>query len=276
MAGTRWKKLFSRAWFKRIWVVQEFKRGRSPVFQCGQKTFSWDTASDILQKLWTSEDSVCKKHVKLLGEVGKIVSMAATRADLPPITLMNISHAACSFVQMLRVYGGCQATEPRDKIYGLLGLSDAFSFSGGNPPAIDYTKPVNDVYTDWARFLIKTPRALDILYMSPRMQRHSDLPSWVPDWRNAPNNLWLTLDVFKGSFKYDRPSEIVLDPVPYFNNYGRYLSIQGFVIITIKNDFTFSDPDIKFIASKLDSRPGVELVNSFLTMGCKLKNAPGK
>jgi hypothetical protein len=268
--------LFSRAWFKRIWVVQEFKRGRSLVFQCGNQSFNWDTAVVVMQQWCMSVNSIGQKHVKLLGEIGKVVSMASTRLDVPLDNSVDTHQAAGHLVRILRVYGGSQATEPRDKIYGLLGLSDAFAFPGCNPPAIDYSRPIEDVYRDWARFLIETQKVLDLLYISQRMEHDPNLPSWVPDWRKARHDLLLTLDVFQSSFKYTGPRVSVFDRVPYFHTDGRYLSIQGFVIITLNESFTFSDPDLNFIRSKLSSRPQIELLRACLMMGCKLKNMRGR
>jgi hypothetical protein len=268
--------LFSRAWFKRIWVVQEFKRARNPIFQCGHKSFEWDTTGAGLRDLWTSGDSINRKHVKLLGEIGKVVSMASTRILLPTERNIGTRQAAGHLVKVLRVYGACQATDPHDKIYGLLGLSDSFSFPGCNPPAIDYTKSIEDVYRDWARFLIESQGTLDLLYISQRMEHYSKLPTWVPDWREARHDLLLTLDVFQSCFKYAGPrGGGGGDPTPHFDADGRYLSIQGFVVTVVKEEFMFSDPDPKFISSKLSSRPQMELLQACLMMGCKLKNAPG-
>jgi Heterokaryon incompatibility protein (HET) len=269
--------LFSRTWFKRIWVVQEFKRARNPVFQCGHKSFEWDSAGAGLYELWTSGQSINRTHVKFLGEIGKVVSMASTRIHLPTESNIGTRQAAGHLVKMLRVYGACQATDPHDKIYGLLGLSDSFSFPGCNPPAIEYTKSIEDVYRDWAIFLIETQGTLDLLYISQRMEHDSKLPTWVPDWRKARHDLLLTLDVFQSCFKYAGPQGGGGggDPTPHFDGDGRYLSIQGFVVTVVKEEFMFSDPDPKFISSKLSSRPQTELLQACLMMGCKLKNAPG-
>lgn len=107
------------------------------------------------------------------------------------------------------------------------------------------------------------------------MEHDPKLPTWVPDWRKARHDLLLTLDVFQSSFKYVGSQGGDLDPTPRFDADGRCLSIEGFVVIVLKEDCLFSDPDPKFIASKLNSRPQMELLQACLMMGCKLKNAPG-
>jgi Heterokaryon incompatibility protein (HET) len=268
--------LFSRAWFKRIWVVQEFKRGREIFFQCGKKSFNWDDAGLALKEFWSPGHSVDQKYIRLLGEIGKVVSMASTRVDLPTNGSVESEEAAKYLVRMLRVYGGCQATKPHDKIYGLLGLSNIFSFSGHNPPAINYSISVENVYIDWAHFLIKTQKSLDLLYITQRMEHDPALPSWVPNWRTARHDLSLTLDVFCSSFAYNGPKGESYDTSLNIDHARKILSVKGFVITTLSRSCMFFDPDPKFISTKLSSQPQKTLLHSCLMMGCKIQNAPGK
>jgi hypothetical protein len=264
--------LFSRPWFSRIWVLQEFKRARNPIFQCGQALFSWNGMRVALQKLSSLDLQVGRTHVRLLGEIGKAVSMDLTREDLPADANIDPVHAAHYLVRMLRIYGGCQATEAHDKIYGLLGLSDIFCFHKANPPNIDYNRNIRDVYTDWARFLISTQNTLDLLYVSQRMLHDPSLPSWVPDWRTARHDLLLTLDVFQSVFRYRSPLRPSYDTALKFDETGRLLIVNGCVLVTFNPGFLFFEPNPKFIESKLKWVPRKDLLLECLAMGCRLKN----
>jgi hypothetical protein len=71
-----------------------------------------------------------------------------------------------------------KAGDPRDKIYGLMGLAD--------PDIIpDYSKSSSEVFIDFAACYISRGDSeiltfAGIGFESPRM---NDLPSWVPDWQ---------------------------------------------------------------------------------------------
>jgi hypothetical protein len=267
--------LFSRPWFSRIWVLQEFKRAKNPIFQCGKASFRWDDTGDALREFWETGRDIGPKHVKLLGELGKVVSMASTRVEVPVGSNFDTEHAARDLVRMLRVYGGCKATIPHDKVYGLLGLSDSFSFPTEHPPAISYNHDVRTVYAEWARFLISSQQSLDLLYVCRRMLHDPTLPSWVPDWRTARHDLLLTLDVFRASFKYANANTKESDRSLTFDEDGRLLIVKGFVIETFNPGFRFFPVQPDFITSKLSSTPRKELLRACLMMGCKLKNSTG-
>lgn len=70
-----------------------------------------------------------------------------------------------------------EASDPRDKLYALLGL-----VAEQNPGSIiaDYGKPVQSVFTDFATAYLLSSR-LDI-FAGVSSQRMAGLPSWVPDW----------------------------------------------------------------------------------------------
>ncbi|KAE9368056.1 HET-domain-containing protein [Stipitochalara longipes BDJ] len=70
-----------------------------------------------------------------------------------------------------------QATDPRDKIFGLLGLAPDAAELGIKA---DYKKEVNEVFTDTAKTLLQN-HFTDVLSWC-RFPK-PDLPSWVPDFR---------------------------------------------------------------------------------------------
>ncbi|KAK7449574.1 hypothetical protein CaCOL14_013291 [Colletotrichum acutatum] len=73
------------------------------------------------------------------------------------------------------------ATDARDKVYGLLGLTDdpvaqfiIPDYSSNNTP--------DKVFTEVARLMIEAGHAVDLLHHAGINQGISNLPSWVPDW----------------------------------------------------------------------------------------------
>ncbi|KAJ6098626.1 Heterokaryon incompatibility [Penicillium canescens] len=93
-----------------------------------------------------------------------------------------------------------EASNPRDKIYSLLGLVTS---TGSNPlvapipahPPLgikpDYSSPVDTIYTHVARQMILVSNTLDVLGgcggspPTPALDPGYTLPSWVPDWSTA-------------------------------------------------------------------------------------------
>lgn len=109
---------------------------------------------------------------------------------------------APALLQLLKNYREREASDPRDKIYALLGIAGDLSIYRIVP---DYRLPFEEVYKATALQLILTYRSLEILNLNPRSSQSSGLPSWTPDWRALP--------------KVDRDMAI---RCPYERNLGSY------------------------------------------------------
>lgn len=119
--------LLSRAWFFRVWVIQEAELGSNQtIVQCGYHSVPYASIRKAID---------CIKNNHTLP--------AWLRNYLPQITRMTDTATGLSLHNMLgRAYGKL-ATDGRDLVYGVLGLL---------PPEMriqpDYFKPVNEVYRD--------------------------------------------------------------------------------------------------------------------------------
>jgi hypothetical protein len=86
-----------------------------------------------------------------------------------------------SLYQLLSYTSEFRATDPRDRIYGKLGLH-AFSRSGMRIEP-DYDKTVKEVYRDFAVLGMNHYANLEILSFAGLKDRmRHDVPSWVPQW----------------------------------------------------------------------------------------------
>jgi hypothetical protein len=75
-----------------------------------------------------------------------------------------------------------EATDPRDRIFALQGLSQ----ERNNPSfVVDYSLSVEQVYRNFAKYELFQRQDLNIL-SSAAAVTNLDLPSWVPDWTYSP------------------------------------------------------------------------------------------
>jgi hypothetical protein len=75
-----------------------------------------------------------------------------------------------------------QATEPRDKIYGLHAL---YTSLGIPLLGVDYGKSIARVYEEAAVAMISWSGTLKVLGDACRIHRDGSFPSWVPDWSDG-------------------------------------------------------------------------------------------
>ncbi|KAF6839148.1 ankyrin and het domain-containing protein [Colletotrichum musicola] len=86
------------------------------------------------------------------------------------------------------------ATDPRDKVYGLLGLTDD-AVSKAIIPDYSPENSVADVFTEVAAAIVEDGGAADLLHHAGVDQQIPGMPSWVPDWTiqsrsNLPAHLY--------------------------------------------------------------------------------------
>ncbi|EME44454.1 hypothetical protein DOTSEDRAFT_24489 [Dothistroma septosporum NZE10] len=117
--------------------------------------------------------------------------------------------------------------------------------------AVDYNKPVFDVYVDFAKYCIEAGLGLEILgyvcapaasqidYRPPPVAGEHAFPSWTPDWR-IPNRIrpLNSTGLLHGEYR------VLYDPCPKTKVAavvsGLELGIQGFVFDTINSIVTTS------------------------------------
>jgi hypothetical protein len=86
-------------------------------------------------------------------------------------------------LSLLNRFRPYKATDPRDKIFALFGLTST-SFEGGMHP--DYGLDVTDCYKRTALSILSTYRNRDLFSTTRTTTAVSQrLPSWVPDWTTA-------------------------------------------------------------------------------------------
>ncbi|KAH7137001.1 heterokaryon incompatibility protein-domain-containing protein [Dactylonectria estremocensis] len=168
-------RLLERPWWRRVWVIQEVAASRGhPVWVgCGQSWLPWDAFMEAALGIENMKGHPFFERVNRLGEGTKWILDKATLKVAPDPRqerrdnwpgLLNYLHLTSSY----------SATDPRDKVFALLGLVPGLSIIP------DYKEPVEQVFGNLVKESIRATHSLMMLVLQ-RKPRRLALPSWVPD-----------------------------------------------------------------------------------------------
>jgi len=154
--NTLWQavgELLGHPYWTRVWIVQEILLARNPVLCSGAESCAWD----VFQLLFTHLDmrafgvlSTAAREALLFlcGDLARNLSLLYNqRFGGRQMTLMD-----CLVLARQR-----RATNPRDYVYGTLGLVE------GHFLAVDYSLPTATVFTKLVEYMAKHDGTLDIL-----------------------------------------------------------------------------------------------------------------
>ncbi|KAK3987685.1 heterokaryon incompatibility protein 6,OR allele [Cladorrhinum sp. PSN332] len=170
--------LLQRPWFLRTWIIQEAALAKHATVVCGSHCVDWET--------------FCRA-------VNYAIDLDYFAMTSPEIysALRNIDRAkkrieSGQFPKPLDLLAGFrifEATDPRDKFFGILGLLDPLDLEGIGLKQANYDMDLVDVYIQVAIDCITLEGNLDVLSVAGESCLRDDnnnnnnaLPSWVPDW----------------------------------------------------------------------------------------------
>lgn len=183
--------MVEQPWFSRIWTFQEAVLPKVVSVHFGVCVFSLDmmlsAARKMLSLAGTKAPSCCVSTWRRLPPLGasavghieghlwdlNIHRNSAQKNNQKPI------YADVDLVPLLEATRNRSCKEPRDRIYGLLGLVHNWRFT--EPITPDYALSIEELYiTATWKAMIETQTTLLLAYNRPN--KTLNLPSWVPDW----------------------------------------------------------------------------------------------
>lgn len=186
--------LLERDYWRRLWVVQEVFKAREIHVYCGSTKLPWDSyqlASDIFNRhrgdLAFRDDQIEGRRAVISPDQFSYAQVLIYQgpASLPDLRAY-MGDGEGALLKILRACRRKLASDPRDKLFGLLGvLPDEIR----NEFRADYNLTVKDVYTEVVDYLLKTTQCLDIICEAIHFPVHTsaaNLPSFVPDWSHIP------------------------------------------------------------------------------------------
>lgn len=202
--------LFSNQWFRRVWCIQEVVLAKKPVVLSGNSSVEWETFVNAGR--WVKNNSfirtTSREHRRTLEHLDVLQKMRDTRKN----THWLERH---SLLQLVFLTRGFEATDPRDKLFALVGLaSDVMSSDWEVTP--DYDLSLTEVYRRFAPWHLTRNRQVEIFSLGtnrdlPSSEELEALPSWVPDLRRpdmaaplpkldylSPNYIDIRYDILKG------------------------------------------------------------------------------
>lgn len=194
-------RIFQRTYFTRAWVIQEVVLAKKVTALCGPHELDWWRVIEKSSHFFSTTGwgariarsaAIATSEADLQAIRSRFRAAAALRATLDRHNEGNTSpHGwAQALLYALIRSRGFKTTDPRDKIYSLLGLVEAYARDKDELTPIyakDHT--IAKTYIDAAVRILEDSD--DLLLLScvegKRFQNHCadsgcPLPSWVPDW----------------------------------------------------------------------------------------------
>jgi hypothetical protein len=171
--------LFKRPWWTRVWVVQELMLAnqQAALVRCGEAAAPWLSflvTAYAVESSWFIVDAIVTSVFPddKVDAFNNGIRMAQCRRVDP-------THPLFSLLELLHQHRDCESTDPKDKVYGLLGLSGDVEDIGIMP---NYDQSPEEIFTDLFKKHVLATNSLDMICAARFPRRFSSLPSWVPDW----------------------------------------------------------------------------------------------
>ncbi|TRX87933.1 hypothetical protein FHL15_011165 [Xylaria flabelliformis] len=177
------KKFCKRVWFRRLWVVQEVVLASTGVVYCG--VFSMPLIRLARAAVWVHH----KQHslpFDLDAEQGMLnASYMSAYIDKKQGHFSRLHGPAPYLADLFRYFHSFRVSEPRDKVYAILGLTRFSSLDQALPASLvpNYEKPLGEVLVDATRMTIQESGDLWILRHvehGTEFNARDHSPSWIP------------------------------------------------------------------------------------------------
>ncbi|KAK2595337.1 hypothetical protein QQS21_006937 [Conoideocrella luteorostrata] len=245
-AWTAFDDLFALEYWKRLWIIQEIAASTDVIVCCGQKSISWP---DLETAFWGKKyvfdmftkrtDADLTAHPRNTHQLFDFWAWKKAIARVEPQSLLR------ALIDSRR----SKASNPRDHVYALLGIS---SDSSTLVPIPNYKLSVEQVYTDLTKAMIQANGNIDIICLRGRSDaRNNNLPSWVPDWSALAEveRPWLFRSALSNSGKIKDGLATAFDSFDSFDSSfgvrveGNLLCVSGRVFGVVDGLSTGISPD---------------------------------
>jgi hypothetical protein len=164
--------ILERKYFSRVWVIQELVLSQRAIFRIGGCDFWADSrTSNNLSSAW-SWDSTAAMWVQFMA-----------KKALPLKNILEVTHVASR----------SHASDPRDKLFGVLGL---YQHDGPREALLpDYSVSVQHVFIGFFAYCLINLRQLHLLYRAAGLAGPKSSPSWVPNWETDWPQIFTTPSV---------------------------------------------------------------------------------
>ncbi|KAK0948803.1 hypothetical protein LTR91_026961, partial [Friedmanniomyces endolithicus] len=168
-----------RRWFSRIWVVQEVLLAKQATLICGEDEAPWSSF----------EAAVSSRYAEY-----------ATATVRLPAVLRGHAWPSLGMLGALQTARSCDATDPRDKVYGIAALLQLAPprLDSASSFGVDYRKSVDAVFADVALAHLGSSAGQCKLDLLSYVQSDTMASSWVPDWRVRSSRSLIASDSASG------------------------------------------------------------------------------
>ena len=168
--------LINRAWFSRVWVVQEVVVAQTATVYCGPHEIDWENVNFGLQRATGSG------YTPFNEQVGNVTSIGIWREKFRQKHNSDSRDEDLDLRVLIMDASKKGAADLRDKIYSIRGIA---SENFGKGITVDYDLSVSRVYIDCTKNLLRMRqdlRVLSLVRYRKKKESFLELPSWVPDW----------------------------------------------------------------------------------------------
>ncbi|KAI0157473.1 heterokaryon incompatibility protein-domain-containing protein [Xylariaceae sp. FL1272] len=230
LSESAWKKVrsfFQRAWFQRLWVIQEAALARHITVLCGEEVIPWSSICNCARLMvLTLEEAIIAYESKKFNYVFSIrahyivaLQKWYRQRQVPQYIQpeyqaltgqLERDHVVAPAVVFVTGVDSL-ATDDRDHVYGMLAISQGLSVTNSTFVPVDYSLSPCEVYTAATRKIIETTFHLGIfLWINNKDFERVDLPSWAFDFQPQPLEYRIHRVSFNASgvdrYKYARQS----------------------------------------------------------------------
>ncbi|TDZ71700.1 Heterokaryon incompatibility protein 6, OR allele [Colletotrichum trifolii] len=191
--------LLSNPWWTRTWVIQEVVLARHIVVYCGAVEASWDELCRLLRRasrhplfrsdrraLHLEDFLAVDRHHRQRKKLMRPLTRKPDE-DGEPARLTSSFSRGRNLLALVFDFRTREATDPRDKIFALQGLSEEVELCAPN-----YVRPASELTVEFARSHIRHSRSLSVLALvecvrhlrasNPKRRRRREIKAEIPSW----------------------------------------------------------------------------------------------
>jgi hypothetical protein len=181
--------ILSRAWFHRLWILQEVHSSTNLVILCGRQRIQWEKLVSFVEGFSKHQipssfmAGIAASTVVRLG-FNSVLSLGVLKndfdfADMKDNGSYKMSHLLCSLRERI-------ATNAVDKIYGALSMMPS---DVQESLIVDIAMTPAQVYTAFSKCMFNRGDASLILCQASHSMKEKDLPSWCPNFAERHDSI---------------------------------------------------------------------------------------